>query len=83
MQVKIEAAGRIANVTLSETNLRSLLAAFEGGQDARMMRQTEDGVRLIVTVEPDSKHYSDRPIGLWGIHPAVMEENPEMRRLYR
>lgn len=57
-------------VTLSERNVRDLLAQFEAGDpDAGLHRWTENGM-LSVGIESNEKHYGDRKPGPGGRPPA-------------
>jgi hypothetical protein len=81
----------VANVTISERNLRDLLRAYEAGQVASIRRVCEDGTALYLTVEPDDIHYrngrvpgpgiaADRNVGIGPSAPHSRPLNHEARR---
>ncbi len=51
-----------ARVSLSERNLRDLLAQYDAWGEAELHRMTDEGF-LVVIVENDEKHYKGRLIG--------------------
>lgn len=58
----LTADNHVTAVTLSERNVRELLAAFESGRDATIYRRMQDGTgqMLLVRVESDRAHYAAR-----------------------
>jgi len=53
--------GNAISVTLSERNLRTLLAKLDEPRSYRtLMRRTESGILLWVTAERDKQHYEER-----------------------
>jgi len=54
--MKIEQNGRYTNVTLSRTNVETLLRSKKG-----IMREVGDCLFLHIVMEEDDAHYKDRP----------------------
>jgi hypothetical protein len=68
----------MVNVTLSERNLRDLLAQWDSGRERPVLsRLTEDGYMLIVCVEPDSMHYARRDPGEGGVGKSYPNDQRE------
>lgn len=62
----------LARVTLSERNVRTLMAKIEGHppeSHKQLTRQVNHTVGLMVIVEDDEKHYGDRGYGPGPMHP--------------
>jgi hypothetical protein len=52
-------------VTLSRRNLRALIAKLGDSDSKRtIVRDEDNGMRLIVCSEPDDEHYGERPPGM-------------------
>lgn len=65
------------SVTLSERNLRDLLAQWEERGHAVLTRRTEDDYLLTIRIETDDIHYAGREAGPGsGLVPRGDEENP-------
>lgn len=50
-------------VTLSLRNVHDMLRAFERGNDSTLIRTTEAGITLRVSIESNEKHYAERRPG--------------------
>lgn len=72
--MRLNIIGDLVVVTLSERNLRSLLAKLEGhppNSHKTITSQFEDGLQLIVHAETDEEHYEGRPFAPGIMHPAT------------
>lgn len=66
--MNLRSDNHVTTVTLSERNVRDMLAQYEAGRDGSLHRRMQDGTGQLLTVrmESDEKHYADRedhPIG--------------------
>jgi hypothetical protein len=77
--MRLEVQGGVVRVTLSERNLRALLAKLGGSppnSGCTLSYDTRDGLVLYVTAEPNDIHYAhperDRPVP-GPLHPDTEE----------
>jgi hypothetical protein len=78
--MRLELHGSVVRVTLSERNLRALLAKLKGhppGSACTITYDTGEGPTLVVSAEPDAIHYAhperDVPGVAGPMHPDTEE----------